>query len=259
MQKPYPSETQERFIVRLPDGMRDRIAEAAKANNRSMNSEITLRLQSSFDAPAMASQGHTIPDALYGYVLEFAQKHKVSQEEALVRMLAGAADGVGGSDVVLIVPRPGMSLEEMRAVMDMARLEVPRDAHVIYDSRLEAALPVASFEGARGLRTPDPDAPPPATRTIDVKVRGKTVKIGEDEEPFKARVARDPAETTPKRAAKNKVILIGNLGRDPELRTFPSGDRVSGVDIGKSQLAPAPQSNKPKGPVKSSNARKPKG
>ena len=24
----------------------------------------------------------------------------------------------------------------------------------------------------------------------------------------------------------NKVILIGNLGRDPEVRTFPSGDRV---------------------------------
>lgn len=24
----------------------------------------------------------------------------------------------------------------------------------------------------------------------------------------------------------NKVILIGNLGRDPETRTFPSGDRV---------------------------------
>lgn len=47
--KPYPSETQERFIVRLPDGMRDRIAEAAKANNRSMNAEIVHMLQSHFD------------------------------------------------------------------------------------------------------------------------------------------------------------------------------------------------------------------
>ncbi len=24
----------------------------------------------------------------------------------------------------------------------------------------------------------------------------------------------------------NKVILVGNLGRDPEVRTLPSGDRV---------------------------------
>lgn len=47
--KPFPSETQERFIVRLPDGMRDRIAEAAKAAGRSMNSEIVHRLQESFD------------------------------------------------------------------------------------------------------------------------------------------------------------------------------------------------------------------
>ena len=46
--KPFPSETQERFIVRFPDGMRDRIAEAAKSNNRSMNAEIVARLEKSF-------------------------------------------------------------------------------------------------------------------------------------------------------------------------------------------------------------------
>lgn len=45
--KPYPSETQERFIVRFPDGMRDRIAEEAKKNNRSMNAEIVARLEQS--------------------------------------------------------------------------------------------------------------------------------------------------------------------------------------------------------------------
>lgn len=43
--QPYPSQTQDRFIVRLPDGLRDRIAAAAKANNRSMNSEIVATLE----------------------------------------------------------------------------------------------------------------------------------------------------------------------------------------------------------------------
>jgi hypothetical protein len=46
--KIYPSDAQERFMVRLPDGMRDQIAEAAKANNRSMNAEIVARLVKSF-------------------------------------------------------------------------------------------------------------------------------------------------------------------------------------------------------------------
>ena len=29
----------------------------------------------------------------------------------------------------------------------------------------------------------------------------------------------------------NKVILIGNLGKDPEIRTFPSGEQVANVSI----------------------------
>jgi single-strand DNA-binding protein len=32
-------------------------------------------------------------------------------------------------------------------------------------------------------------------------------------------------------ASVNKFIGIGNLGRDPEMRTFPSGDRVANVTI----------------------------
>lgn len=32
-------------------------------------------------------------------------------------------------------------------------------------------------------------------------------------------------------ASVNKVILVGNLGRDPEMRTFPSGDQVANVTL----------------------------
>src|SRR3954467_1519372 len=32
-------------------------------------------------------------------------------------------------------------------------------------------------------------------------------------------------------ASINKIIIAGNLGRDPEARTFPSGDRVANVTI----------------------------
>ncbi|EAA7439498.1 Arc family DNA-binding protein [Salmonella enterica] len=39
----------EKFVVRFPDGMRDAIAERAKANGRSMNSEIVQILQDAID------------------------------------------------------------------------------------------------------------------------------------------------------------------------------------------------------------------
>ncbi|MBI4754221.1 MAG: single-stranded DNA-binding protein [Betaproteobacteria bacterium] len=32
-------------------------------------------------------------------------------------------------------------------------------------------------------------------------------------------------------ASVNKVILVGNLGRDPEIRYFPSGDAVANVTV----------------------------
>lgn len=44
-----PSRTAEQFVLRLPEGMRARIAEVAKTNSRSMNAEIVARLEASFE------------------------------------------------------------------------------------------------------------------------------------------------------------------------------------------------------------------
>lgn len=44
-----PRQPQDKFVLRLPDGMRDEIAKAAKANGRSMNAEIVNRLKDSLD------------------------------------------------------------------------------------------------------------------------------------------------------------------------------------------------------------------
>ena len=48
MTQDTPSRSLDKVIVRLPDGMRDRIREAAEKNNRSMNAEIVSRLDNSF-------------------------------------------------------------------------------------------------------------------------------------------------------------------------------------------------------------------
>ncbi|UXQ89112.1 transcriptional repressor [Synechococcus phage MinM1] len=66
-----PERDLNRYIVRFPEGMRDRIAEAAKANGRSMNAEIVHRLEQSFargdlgDAVAMELDLlHSVTDRL---------------------------------------------------------------------------------------------------------------------------------------------------------------------------------------------------
>jgi len=45
----HPSDQADKFMLRLPNGMRDRIKDAAEQNGRSMNSEIVMRLESSLD------------------------------------------------------------------------------------------------------------------------------------------------------------------------------------------------------------------
>ncbi len=53
----YTSRTADKFVVRLPQGMRDRIAEVAKQHHRSMNSEIIARLEHSLlDLPTLPEQ-----------------------------------------------------------------------------------------------------------------------------------------------------------------------------------------------------------
>lgn len=42
----------DKYVLPMPDGMRDKIVELAKANNRSMNAEIVLMLQQAIAARA---------------------------------------------------------------------------------------------------------------------------------------------------------------------------------------------------------------
>lgn len=44
----FPSDQQDKFMLRLPDGMRDRIKRVAEANNRSMNAEILDTLEEKY-------------------------------------------------------------------------------------------------------------------------------------------------------------------------------------------------------------------
>lgn len=65
----YSSRTADKFVVRLPDGMREKIAERARTHHRSMNSEIVAVLERDLLEPtegdrAVEHELHTNPDAV---------------------------------------------------------------------------------------------------------------------------------------------------------------------------------------------------
>lgn len=58
------SRDSDKFMLRLPDGMRPEIAAQAKANGRSMNAEIVCRLQRSFEQNTESSNNHQLGNNL---------------------------------------------------------------------------------------------------------------------------------------------------------------------------------------------------
>jgi len=71
----YPSQMQDKFNLRFPDGMRDAIAERAKANGRSMNSEIVHILQQALDAGINSDEEN---ERLASEAIEKAYEREVS-------------------------------------------------------------------------------------------------------------------------------------------------------------------------------------
>lgn len=84
----YPSRLADQFVVRLPDGMRDRIAEAAELNVRSMNAEIVARLEMTFDAMGKITPGEMIEALMKAFppgMIEIRIGKVDSPDVALVR------------------------------------------------------------------------------------------------------------------------------------------------------------------------------
>ncbi|MEJ3621046.1 Arc family DNA-binding protein [Brachymonas wangyanguii] len=77
-----PSRTADQFVVRLPEGMRDRIAEAAKASGRSMNAEIVARLKESFGEPTVEITTSLDPEHAEA-IRKHAEKLGISVSEAM--------------------------------------------------------------------------------------------------------------------------------------------------------------------------------
>lgn len=77
----YPSDAAAKFMVRLPGDMRDRIAEEAKTNNRSMNAEIVQRLQSSFEFSLKLAEARSEASVLREQLAEEFGKARAEREK----------------------------------------------------------------------------------------------------------------------------------------------------------------------------------
>lgn len=73
--QPPPSALADKFMLRLPDGMRERIASKAKANNRSMNAEIVATLEMMYPEP--------LPKELYETLSRITEALKNDPEKGI--------------------------------------------------------------------------------------------------------------------------------------------------------------------------------
>jgi len=74
-----PVKDYDKFMLRFPDGMRDAVAERAKANGRSMNSEIIHIIEDSFKVQDYHQDEF---DLMYEYVVS---EHPCDEDEWRVR------------------------------------------------------------------------------------------------------------------------------------------------------------------------------
>ncbi|WP_394779080.1 Arc family DNA-binding protein [Undibacterium sp.] len=85
---PPPSRTADQFVLRLPEGMRDRIASVAKDANRSMNAEIIGRLEATFKNSSITSDKLELSEELMDSYRNQIQQSKLIEELTTVISIA---------------------------------------------------------------------------------------------------------------------------------------------------------------------------
>lgn len=105
----FPSQLAERFQIRLPPGLRDRIKAYAEKHGRSMNTEIVRALEEAFPAPWPI-------DRIVSQILELTEVVRGAASSQAVSALANeifnAVDGMASGKVT------GLSKEERDAVRE---------------------------------------------------------------------------------------------------------------------------------------------
>ena len=114
-----PSRGSDQFVLRMPEGMREKLRDIAEANGRSMNSEIVQRLQDSFDRDAQ--------DAAYFASYQPPSQEEMEQQARAYREWMESTDSPSEPD---FDPFEAEIFDELsKVVMKMARRRVEAQKH----------------------------------------------------------------------------------------------------------------------------------
>lgn len=278
--KPYPSEMQERFIVRFPDGMRDQITAAARSNNRTMNSEIVARLQQSFDPAgddAVAARSRKAMESVFAtmQVTEgFLAATLVSvidrlepemrEAHAHVRALALAIENKDTEGLIKGFKYMFENDSKISAELD----EIAEELGPIIDAKKRGEDPQPHIDAHAAKRDAKFDAliarldgeDVPASKAALVELQERGLLPPDIMPPVWWRQRREEQGlplVTP--AAAKKTIVVGNLGRG-EGDDYDQVQRKLRTEAGIAPFEPPNKQNlaPSKGPVRSPKTRGPK-
>lgn len=160
-----PSRTADQYVVRFPDGMRDRIAEVAKTNGRSMNSEIVSRIWESFEGSPelerlremlatqaqeivtlrhdlhlknveleLHQQSNGLPEPFRTNIEHAANEWGVPFDDALERVISAGLDP-NAPEVVIIHVDSTVKADQMAQLFDVGRTKIKKDASIIFERK----------------------------------------------------------------------------------------------------------------------------
>nr|WP_051686593.1 Arc family DNA-binding protein [Ochrobactrum sp. UNC390CL2Tsu3S39] len=108
-----PSDTADKFVLRLPDGMRERIKREADTNNRSMNAEIVATLEERYP------QKTTFTDFMRDWVAPIAA---AKTDEEKIRLVEAANFEAEMRDAGY---RVGLDVDQMKPFITFLRFDIP--------------------------------------------------------------------------------------------------------------------------------------
>lgn len=101
----------DKFVVRLPDGMRERISEVSRTNHRSMNSEIIKRMERTLLEDATGILNVDLMEQLSNRCKELEARLEELQDQPTVNLLKRALEQVTRRCEELEARAPGAQLK----------------------------------------------------------------------------------------------------------------------------------------------------